>query len=330
MARRSPRSGLLSMRPAPRPTKTSTTTRIFGLTLCVSQADLDAIANDRQRATSNRWTSRRGDQPTRTYAPWLRGLVARRSSPPAALRPGRGRRRACPLRRRRQVEAARRSSTGCSGPSGDTSASAARVSFPEGAQKLQKPVHRQAGASLPAKRGSRPMATRATGSAEGRQARRRSSSTRSDKSLLPTLSGSKAYEKQRSVQAEMLSAINERKTVVLAARGRNARASNRNSRRARRPSKSRVRAPAQGLRPLRSDAQSRRLKEVRRADRRSPGDPRPTTFADARGADPPAQRPLRGAGSATSRNAPRSARRSAGRRVNYDPLPTGPVPASRS
>ena len=100
--------------------------------------------------------------------------------------------------------------------SGDTSM-AARMSFPEGAQKLQKPFTDLVIAACEARIEAK---AKSDGPAEADNEAQKLID-QIDK-LYADLSGSKAYEKQRSVQAEMLSAINERKTVVLAARGRNA------------------------------------------------------------------------------------------------------------
>jgi hypothetical protein len=101
-------------------------------------------------------------------------------------------------------------------PSGDTSM-AARVSFPEEAKKLQKPytelVTNASEARIEAK-------AKSDGPAEAdKEAQKLLEQI--DK-LYADLSGSDAYKNQHSVQAEMLSAINERKTAVLAARRKNA------------------------------------------------------------------------------------------------------------
>jgi hypothetical protein len=97
-------------------------------------------------------------------------------------------------------------------PSGDTSLGA-RVAFPDAAKKLQKPytelVTTPCEARIEAKAES-------DGPAEAdKEAARLLEQI--DK-LYADLSGSSAYEHQQSVQAEMLAAINERKTRVLATR----------------------------------------------------------------------------------------------------------------
>jgi hypothetical protein len=97
-------------------------------------------------------------------------------------------------------------------PSGDTSMGA-RIAFPDAAKKLQKPytelVTTPCEARIEAK-------AKSDGPAEAdKEAQKLLEQI--DK-LYAELSGSNAYEHQRSVQAEMLSAVNERKTALLAMR----------------------------------------------------------------------------------------------------------------
>jgi hypothetical protein len=97
-------------------------------------------------------------------------------------------------------------------PSGDTSMGA-RVAFPDAAKKLQKPFTDLVIAACEARIEAK---AKSDGPAEAdKEAQKLLEQI--DK-LYADLSGSNAYENQRSVQAEMLSAINERKTAVLAMR----------------------------------------------------------------------------------------------------------------
>lgn len=97
-------------------------------------------------------------------------------------------------------------------PSGDTSLGA-RIAFPDAAKKLQKPytdlVTTPCEARIEAK-------AKSDGPAEADK--EAASLLQQIDKLYADLSGSGAYENQRSVQAEMLAAINERKTAVLAMR----------------------------------------------------------------------------------------------------------------
>jgi len=101
-------------------------------------------------------------------------------------------------------------------PSGDTSM-AARVSFPEKAKKLQKPYDELVTAASEAR-----IEARAKSDGPAAADKEAQKLLEQIDQLYADLSSSNAYEMQRSVQAEMLSAINERKTAVLAARRKNA------------------------------------------------------------------------------------------------------------
>ena len=101
-------------------------------------------------------------------------------------------------------------------PSGDTSM-AARIAFPEAAKKLQKPYTELVVAASEARIEAK---AKSDGPAEADK-EAQALLDQIDK-LYAELSGSDAYKNQRAVQAEMLSAVNERKTAVLAARRRNA------------------------------------------------------------------------------------------------------------